>query len=80
MSRLKDEFLATLSHELRTPLNAIQGWSELLRQAGTKPEDVDRGLEAISRNVRIQAQIVNDLLDMSRVVSGRKRAGTPISQ
>jgi PAS domain S-box-containing protein len=71
MSRLKDEFLATLSHELRTPLNAIQGWSELLRQAGTKPEDLDRGLEAISRNVRIQAQIVNDLLDMSRVVSGQ---------
>jgi PAS domain S-box-containing protein len=71
MSRLKDEFLATLSHELRTPLNAIQGWSELLRQAGTKPQDVDRGLEAISRNVRIQAQIVNDLLDMSRVVSGQ---------
>lgn len=71
MSRLKDEFLATLSHELRTPLNAIQGWSELLRQAGRKPEDLDRGLDAISRNVRIQAQIVNDLLDMSRVVSGQ---------
>lgn len=71
MSRLKDEFLATLSHELRTPLNAIQGWSELLRHPGTKPEDLKRGLEAISRNVRIQAQIVNDLLDMSRVVSGQ---------
>lgn len=71
MSRLKDEFLATLSHELRTPLNAIQGWSELLRHAGRKPGDLDRGLEAISRNVRIQAQIVNDLLDMSRVVSGQ---------
>ena len=71
MSRLKDEFLATLSHELRTPLNAIQGWSELLRQPGIKPEDLDRGLEAISRNVRIQAQIVNELLDMSRVVSGQ---------
>ena len=71
MSRLKDEFLATLSHELRTPLNAIQGWSELLRHPGTKPEDRKRGLEAISRNVRIQTQIVNDLLDMSRVVSGQ---------
>lgn len=71
MSRLKDEFLATLSHELRTPLNAIQGWSELLQHPGTKPEDFKRGLETISRNVRIQAQIVNDLLDMSRVVSGQ---------
>jgi len=71
MSRLKDEFLATLSHELRTPLNAIQGWSELLRQAGSRSEDLARGLEAISRNVRIQAQIVNDLLDMSRIVSGQ---------
>jgi PAS domain S-box-containing protein len=71
MSRLKDEFLATLSHELRTPLNAIQGWSELIKHGGTKPEDLARGLEAISRNVRIQAKIVNDLLDMSRVVSGQ---------
>lgn len=71
MSRLKDEFLATLSHELRTPLNAIQGWSELLQHAGTKPEDLKRGLEAIARNVRVQAQIVNDLLDMSRVLSGQ---------
>jgi PAS domain S-box-containing protein len=71
MSRLKDEFLATLSHELRTPLNAIQGWSELLLQPGTRPEDLKRGMEAISRNVRVQAQIVNDLLDMSRVVSGQ---------
>jgi len=71
MSRLKDEFLATLSHELRTPLNAIQGWSELLQHPGVKPEDLKRGLEAISRNVRVQAQIVNDLLDMSRVVSGQ---------
>ncbi|HXS28638.1 MAG TPA: ATP-binding protein [Steroidobacteraceae bacterium] len=71
MSRLKDEFLATLSHELRTPLNAIQGWSELLQHPGAKAEDVRRGLEAIARNVRIQAQIVNDLLDMSRVISGQ---------
>src|SRR6185312_5169274 len=70
-SRLKDEFLATLSHELRTPLNAIQGWSELLQHAGAKPEDLRRGLDAISRNVRIQAQIVNDLLDMSRIISGQ---------
>jgi PAS domain S-box-containing protein len=71
MSRIKDEFLATLSHELRTPLHAIQGWSELLQHPRAKPEDLKRGLEAISRNVRIQTQIVNDLLDMSRVVSGQ---------
>lgn len=71
MSRLKDEFLATLSHELRTPLNAIQGWSELLQRSGNKPDDLKRGLEAISRNVRVQSQIVNDLLDMSRVISGQ---------
>ena len=71
MSRLKDEFLATLSHELRTPLNAIQGWSELLQHPGTDPQNLQRGLEAISRNVRIQSQIVSDLLDMSRVISGQ---------
>ena len=71
MSRLKDEFLATLSHELRTPLNAIQGWAELLRHPGAPPAELKRGLEAISRNVRIQAQIVNDLLDLSRVISGQ---------
>lgn len=71
MSRLKDEFLATLSHELRTPLSAIQGWSELLQRPGATPEDLKRGLQAITRNVRIQTQIVNDLLDMSRVISGQ---------
>jgi PAS domain S-box-containing protein len=71
LSHIKDEFLATLSHELRTPLNAIQGWATLLRQPNIKPEDRDRGLEAIDRNVRAQAQIVSDLLDMSRIVSGK---------
>ena len=71
LSHIKDEFLATLSHELRTPLNAIQGWSTLLRQPNVKREDMARGLEAIERNVRAQAQIVNDLLDMSRIISGK---------
>ncbi len=71
LSYIKDEFLATLSHELRTPLNAIQGWAALLRQHEVKPEDRTRGLEAIERNVRAQAQIVSDLLDMSRIVSGK---------
>jgi len=68
---MKDEFLATLSHELRTPLNAIQGWATLLRQRQVSPEDMNRGLETIERNVRAQTQIVNDLLDMSRIISGK---------
>jgi PAS domain S-box-containing protein len=68
---MKDEFLATLSHELRTPLNAIQGWATLLRQHRARPDDYDRGLETIERNARIQVQIVNDLLDMSRIISGK---------
>jgi PAS domain S-box-containing protein len=71
LSHVKDEFLATLSHELRTPLNAIQGWATLLRGRKVSAEDRERGLETIERNVRIQAQIVNDLLDMSRIVSGK---------
>jgi PAS domain S-box-containing protein len=71
LSRLKDEFLATLSHELRTPLNAIQGWTQILRHHNASPQDFQRGLEAIDRNVRAQTQIVNDLLDMSRIISGQ---------
>ena len=71
LGQVKDEFLATLSHELRTPLNAIQGWATLMREHRTRPEDYQRGLEAIDRNVRIQTQIVNDLLDMSRIISGK---------
>jgi PAS domain S-box-containing protein len=71
LSLVKDEFLATLSHELRTPLNAIQGWATLLRKERTTPEDYRRGLETIERNVRAQAQIISDLLDMSRIVSGK---------
>jgi PAS domain S-box-containing protein len=71
LGHMKDEFLATLSHELRTPLNAIQGWARILRERKATPEDHARGLEAIERNARIQTQIVNDLLDMSRIVSGK---------
>jgi PAS domain S-box-containing protein len=72
LSHVKDEFLATLSHELRTPLNAIQGWATLLlRQDKAPAADYRRGLETIERNVRVQAQIVNDLLDMSRIISGK---------
>jgi PAS domain S-box-containing protein len=71
LGHMKDEFLATLSHELRTPLNAIQGWVSLLRKRNVSSEDLKRGLETIERNVRNQAQIVNDLLDMSRIISGK---------
>lgn len=71
LGHLKDEFLATLSHELRTPLNAIQGWATLLRQPKISPEDRAHGLEVIERNVKTQVQIINDLLDMSRIISGK---------
>jgi PAS domain S-box-containing protein len=70
-SRLKDEFLATLSHELRTPLNAILGWSQLLQRG--RPEDIEEGLAVITRNARSQAQLIEELLDMSRIVSGKLR-------
>lgn len=73
VNRMKDEFLATLSHELRTPLNAILGWSQLLRKGGLKPEMVEQGMNTIDRNVRMQAQLIEDLLDMSRIISGKIR-------
>ncbi len=69
---LKDDFLATLSHELRTPLNAILGWSQLLA-THREGADLDEGLEAIQRNARAQTQLIEDLLDMSRIVSGKVR-------
>jgi signal transduction histidine kinase/ActR/RegA family two-component response regulator len=72
-SRMKDEFLATLSHELRNPLNAILGWSQLLRSAQLPPEEVSEGIEIIERNARAQTQIIEDLLDMSRIISGKVR-------
>ena len=71
-SRLKDEFLTTLSHELRTPLNAILGWLRLLETTAGQAQ-LARGLEVITRNARLQAQIIDDLLDMSRIVSGKIR-------
>jgi signal transduction histidine kinase/CheY-like chemotaxis protein len=73
MVRTKDEFLATLSHELRTPLNAILGWAQLLRGGKMAPKDTTRGLEVIERNARAQARLVEDLLDMSRIISGKAR-------
>ena len=73
MSAMKDEFLATLSHELRTPLSAILGWSQVLRHTPFEPEEFARGLETIERNARIQQQLIEDLLDMSRITSGKLR-------
>jgi PAS domain S-box-containing protein len=72
-SRLKDEFLATLSHELRTPLNAILGWTQVLKAPDLTPEDIAQGLEVIDRNTRVQARLIEDLLDMSRIISGKVR-------
>ncbi len=72
-SRMKDEFLAVLSHELRTPLNAILGWARILNSGRVDPEDLREGLDAIERNARVQAQLVEDLLDVSRIISGKLR-------
>jgi PAS domain S-box-containing protein len=72
-SRAKDEFLATVSHELRTPLNAILGWLELLRRGSISEEFVGRALETIERNARSQAQLIEDLLDVSRIITGKLR-------
>lgn len=72
-SQLKDEFLATLSHELRTPLTAILGWATLLRTRQDDPAQVSRGLATIERNGRVQAQLIDDLLDLSRIVTGKLR-------
>ncbi|MEZ0268066.1 MAG: histidine kinase dimerization/phospho-acceptor domain-containing protein, partial [Phycisphaerae bacterium] len=72
-SRMKDEFLATLSHELRTPLNAIFGWAQVLSTGEPTTEDVREGVEVIERNARAQTRIIEDLLDMSRIVSGTIR-------
>jgi signal transduction histidine kinase len=73
VSQMKDEFLATLSHELRTPLNAILGWSQLLLSRAQGDVEAKRGLETIARNARAQTQLIDDLLDMSRIISGKVR-------
>jgi PAS domain S-box-containing protein len=72
-SRMKDEFLATLSHELRTPLNAVLGWAHILRIGKLPDDELKQGLDSIERNARVQAQIIEDLLDMSRIISGKVR-------
>jgi PAS domain S-box-containing protein len=72
-NRLKDQFLATVSHELRTPLNAILGWTQLLRSGMLDAAARDRAMETIENNARAQAQLVEDLLDVSRIVEGKFR-------
>jgi PAS domain S-box-containing protein len=69
-NRIKDDFLATVSHELRTPLNAMVGWVHLLRSGGLDAATTERALETIERNIRSQAQIIDDILDVSRIVRG----------
>jgi signal transduction histidine kinase/ActR/RegA family two-component response regulator len=73
ISLLKDEFLANVSHELRTPLNAILGWSQVLASGNAGAEEIRQGLETIARNARAQTQLIDDLLDMSRIISGKVR-------
>ncbi|HEY2797403.1 MAG TPA: response regulator [Thermoanaerobaculia bacterium] len=72
-NRMKDEFLTTLSHELRTPLSAILGWTRLLRADRRSPRRVMDGLEIIERNVMAQTRLINDLLDVSRIITGKLR-------
>jgi len=72
-NRAKDEFLATLSHELRTPLNAILGWAQLLGGGHLDATSSRRAIEIIERNTRLQAQLIDDLLDISRIITGKLR-------
>ncbi|WP_254511453.1 hybrid sensor histidine kinase/response regulator [Anatilimnocola floriformis] len=72
-NRAKDLFLATLSHELRTPLNAIVGWINILRLSGDSEENLAEGLDVIERNTKAQVQLIEDVLDVSRIVSGKLR-------
>src|SRR5204863_8295729 len=72
-NRMKDEFLATVSHELRTPLNAIIGWSHMLRRGRLNEATTARAIESIERNSKALAQLIEDLLDVSRAITGKLR-------
>ncbi len=72
-NRVKDEFVAMVSHELRTPLNAMLGWTQLMAKANGERDVLMRGVNVIARNTRVQAQLISDLLDISRIVSGKFR-------
>ena len=82
-NRLKDEFLATLSHELRTPLNAILGWTQMLQSGNLSPDRAGQAVDVIGRNARLQAQLIDDILDVSRIITGKfeiERAPVSIPQ
>jgi signal transduction histidine kinase len=70
-NRAKDEFLATLSHELRTPINTVVGWAYMLKQGRLSPSQVVSATEAILRNSQLQMRLIDDLLDISRIISGK---------
>jgi signal transduction histidine kinase len=72
-NQAKDQFIATLSHELRAPLNVMLGWTSMLRSRQLSPERASRGLDILDRSVRVQAQLIEDLLDVSRIVTGKLR-------
>jgi PAS domain S-box-containing protein len=72
-SRIKDEFVATLSHELRTPINAVLGWAQFIQRGHLEGADLQQAIEIIERNAALQAQLIADLLDMSRIVAGKLR-------
>jgi signal transduction histidine kinase/ActR/RegA family two-component response regulator len=75
-NRIKDEFLATVSHELRTPLNAMLGWLQIVRTTRTDPATIERALASIERNAQAQARVVEDLIELSRVVTGKLQLRT----
>lgn len=75
-SRLKDEFLATVSHELRTPLSSILGWAKLLQEGRSDAAFIAKGLEVIERNARSQQRIIDDILDLARIITGKLRVDT----
>jgi PAS domain S-box-containing protein len=73
VSRIKDEFLSTLSHELRTPINAVLGWTHLLRARVLGADETQQAMDSIDRNAKSQVQLIDDLLDISRIISGNLR-------
>jgi len=77
-SRLKDEFLAAVSHELRTPLNAIMGWTQILQSTAPSEETIGRAVSSLSRNAQAQNRVIEDLLDISRIITGKLQLSTSV--
>ena len=75
-NRVKDDFVAMVSHELRTPLNAMLGWTQLMKRGRNDPALIQRGIDVVARNSRLQAQLISDLLDISRIVAGKLQIET----